>query len=232
MSLTRFYVAPETVELKHDFWLHDENLREKISKILNKGDEVVLFDGVGLERLYKLTEVELDGIHLEMATEFERKLPKKHIYLFWALQAIEKNDAILLECTELGVSNFVPLISENSAKNFDIEYYKKVLIYAAEAGEWSMVPHIREALSIETALQEYKGKVQLMFYDVVYGTEKMHYGEDSPRGVIIGPEIGWTKTELELFRNENLESFHLDESSRLAEGTSVALTKLLTQYLH
>ena len=71
MKLPRFNFGTK-VELRHDFWLHDLQIIEQWNQVLGfqAGQEVVLFDGVGTERLYRITELKDDEAHLELITDF------------------------------------------------------------------------------------------------------------------------------------------------------------------
>lgn len=229
MRLHRFYISSDTLELNHNFWVHDEALRNQWLKVLRyrTGDDVVLFNGIDAERLYKIKRVEPDGVELTMVTEFERKLPAKHVYLFWSLLKKDKNDWVIQKCTELGVSNFVPVVADRSEKTgFNLERANKIAIEAAEQCGRSDIPHIREPLSIEEALSEYKEKVELLICDEQSETAVTE--SEKPVGVLIGPEGGWTGAESALFKQENLGSLHLGNLTLRAETAAVAATgKLL-----
>lgn len=244
MRLHRFYVRPDEVELSHDFWLRDERLRNQWLRVLRyrEGDEVVLFDGVQHERLYKLARVEADAVQLQLVTEFERKLPGKHIYLFFSLLKKDKNDWILQKCTELGMRNFVPIIAERSEKTgFNVERAEKIVIEAAEQCGRSDLPHLREPLALETALAEYKGKVSLLVAEEMkdertkmqesadLASDILNLTSENPIGIFIGPEGGWTETELKLFEKAGVKHFHLGNLTLRAETAAVAAaTKLLS----
>ncbi len=230
MRLHRFYVAPKTAELTHSFWLHDEALRNQWTRVLRyrEGDQVVLFDGVSEDRLYKIAKIEPDAIHLEMVTQFERKLPHKHVYLFWSLLKKDKNDWVIQKATELGVSNFVPIIADRSEKTgFNLERAEKIAIEAAEQCGRSDIPHIREPLTIEEAIQEYKDKVTLLVCDEQNETQVSE--SDKPVGIFIGPEGGWAEQELTQFKNAGLGSLHLGQMTLRAETAAVAATTKLLQ---
>jgi len=232
MRLHRFYISPESLELDKTIWCKSSELRNQWLKVLRyrEGDQVVLFDGLETERLYKIAEVAKDAIRLEMVTEFERKLPSKHIYLFWSLLKKDKNDWVIQKCTELGVSNFVPILAERSEKTgFNAERASKIAIEAAEQCGRSDIPHIREPLTLEEAIREYKDKVTLLICD-----ETTEAGALSPEpskmplGIFIGPEGGWTEAELELSKNNNLSSLHLGNLTLRAETAAIAaITKLI-----
>lgn len=229
MKLHRFYTKPDEVELKHNFWVHDERLLNQWTRVLRYrvGDQVVLFNGVDTERLYKFVAMEKDGAHLELVTEFERKLPKQHIYLFFSLLKKDKNDWVLQKCTELGVRNFVPILAARSEKTgFNTERAEKIVTEAAEQCGRSDIPHIREPLTLDTALKEYKEKVQLLVCDEQL-TDNEQIPDDKPTGIFIGPEGGWTPAELALFKQAGVGHFHLGSLTLRAETAAVAAaTKL------
>jgi 16S rRNA (uracil1498-N3)-methyltransferase len=211
------------MELEKSLWVKSPELRNQWFKVFRyrEGDEVVLFDGVAVERLYKIARIEPDAAQLELVTEFERKLPLKHVYLFWSLLKKDKNDWVIQKCTELGVSNFVPIIAERSEKlGFNVERAEKIAIEAAEQCGRSDIPHIREPLEITAAINEYKDKVTLLLCDEQ--SEMALKDENKPVGIFIGPEGGWTETELALFKTENLGSLHLGHLTLRAETAAVA----------
>jgi 16S rRNA (uracil1498-N3)-methyltransferase len=230
MRRHRFYVQPEIAELDHTFWLHDERLTNQWLKVLRyrSGDEVVLFDGIDKERLYRLIQIERDGVKLELITEFERRLPTKHVYLFFSLLKKDKNDWVLQKCTELGVRNFVPILAERSEKTgFNLERAEKILIEAAEQCGRSDIPQVREPLQLATAIEEYQGKIQLLVADETLDTNLQL--SDVPCGVFIGPEGGWTEAELKLFQSAQAGHIHLGSLTLRAETAAVAATTKLLQ---
>ncbi len=233
MRLHRFYIAPDSVELKQTVWINSKELHNQWIKVFRyrEGDEVVLFDGVAIERLYKIARIAPDATELKLVTEFERKLPNKHVYLFWSLLKKDKNDWVVQKCTELGVSNFVPLIADRSEKmGFNLERAQKIAIEAAEQCGRSDIPHIREPITIEEATQEYKDKLTLYSCDEANSNITYQLSNtQNPIGVLIGPEGGWTETELKLFKDQQLNYLNLGSLTLRAETAAVAaVIKLAT----
>ena len=113
MRTHRFYTG-QALALKRDFWIHEEALLWQWSKVLRfrAGQQVILFDGDQTERLYEIKALTRSEAHMHMVTELKLQLPQKHAYLFWSLLKKDNNDLILQKCTELGVSNFVQLLSD------------------------------------------------------------------------------------------------------------------------
>lgn len=230
MRIHRFYVGSQ-LELKHDFWLHDEQLIHQWKNVLRmqSGQELVLFDGIAHDRLYKIAEIKDNEAHLTLVTDFQRKLPKREIYLFWAMLKKDKNDWVLQKCTELGVSHFVPLLAERSEKTgFHEDRAEKIIIEASEQCGRSDIPSVREPMTVHAAIESYKVKVQLYISEQSDEDSALESGSQDPRGVFIGPEGGWSDAEKELFKTQSLIHLNLHDFTLRAETAAVAAaTKLV-----
>jgi 16S rRNA (uracil1498-N3)-methyltransferase len=133
----------------------------------------------------------------------------------------DKNDWVLQKCTELGISNFVPILAERSEKTgFNVERAEKIVIEAAEQCGRSDIPHVREPLTLAEAIHEYKDKITLLMCDEQ--AETAMPSSDKPVGILIGPEGGWDQTELDLFKEQGLGSLHLGHLTLRAETAAVA----------
>jgi 16S rRNA (uracil1498-N3)-methyltransferase len=223
MRLHRFYIDPEVHELDHDFWLSDDGLFNQLVKVFRyrTGSEIILFDGVAHERLYRITDVGRDAVHVTMVTDFERTLPHRHIYLFWALLKKDNNEWILQKATELGVSNFVPVLAERSEKTgFNLERAQRILIEAAEQCGRSDIPRVREPIGLDAVVQEYAHDVTLLVCDEREKTKTM-VKADKPVGILIGPEGGWSPDELAAFTSAGVGSLHLGRLTLRAETAAV-----------
>jgi 16S rRNA (uracil1498-N3)-methyltransferase len=123
MRLNRFYVSKVhdkwgTLKLDNQVWLNDKNLVNQILKVLRLriGEQIVLFDDE-IERIYEIDKIEYPAsVHLKMVTQLERKNPGRHVYLMWSLLKKDKNEWVVQKGTELGVKNFVPIVTDHSEK--------------------------------------------------------------------------------------------------------------------
>lgn len=222
MRLHRFYIAPQTIELKHDFWLHDAALLHQWNKVLRykTGQHIVLFDGIETERLYNLVELKQNEAHLELVTDFERTVPAKDVYLLWSLLKKDKNDWVIQKATELGVSHFVPLLAERSEKtNFDVDRATKIAIEAAEQCGRSDIPAVREPMLVSTALDHLGSKVPLF---ICQQDNEIPPKNISQLGLLIGPEGGWSDQEKALFEENKLRHVGLGTFTLRAETAAIS----------
>lgn len=227
MRVHRFYTG-DKLQLKKDFWLHDEAMLWQWNKVLRfrEGQEIILFDGTKTDRLYRLTKLEKTEAHLEMITELSRNVPKRHTYLFWSLLKKDNNDLILQKATELGVSTFVPMITERSIRdNFNIERAHRIIEEAAEQCGRSNIPTIREPLHLQKALEEYEDVG--LFVCQQGGESKPQLRDDKKYGVLIGPEGGWSDNEKQLFNDMKLQHLHISEFTLRAETAAVIAVAVL-----
>ncbi len=229
MHLHRFYVG-QSLPLEHYIWVNEPRLINQWQKVLRfrPGQEVVLFDGERHERLYVINELKSDAAHLELITDFERQLPKREIYLFWALLKSDKNNWVLQKCTELGVSHFIPLLAERSEKTgFQVERAEKIIIEAAEQCGRSDIPRVREPLLVQTALHEFNKHIPLYVCDLE-PTSRLRLPAYDSAGVLVGPEGGWSENEKKLFIQAELGVLHLGDFILRAETACLtASTQLL-----
>ena len=227
MRLHRFYIGGD-VRLAKDFWLHDEKLLWQWNKVLRFGpnQQVVLFDGEKTERLYNIAEISQKEARLKLVTEMAIKKPKKHVYLFWSLLKKENNEYIIQKCTEIGVSNFVPLISERTIKKeFNTSRAQKIAVEASEQCGRGTIPIIREPLHLEKALEEYRDKLRLLVCHK--GSKKLDAPDGDKYGIFIGPEGGWSDTEQKIFSDYGAEGMDLGDFTLRAETAAIVSTSKL-----
>jgi len=228
MKLHRFYVGNE-LELDRKVWVNNQQLLHQWTNVLRfrPGQEIILFNDLMEERLYRVDVIEPKAIHLVLVTEMAANTPKKEIYLCFSLLKKDNTNVVLQKGTELGIRHFIPLITERTEKTgFDIERSKKIVIEAAEQCGRADIPAIREPITLETALEELKGKCK--FYVAEQGSATLKCREDNgPEAVLVGPEGGWSDDEKELFKSNNLEHIDLSKFTLRAETACIAAASML-----
>jgi len=226
MNLYRFYTGD--IQLEHDFWLHDKQLLQKWNESLRiqQGQQVILFDGIQHDRLYKIDQITGQEAHLLYVTELERKVPKHNIYLLWHLREGDANDQVLQNCTKAGVSHFLPLISEESGEvRFDHNRAEELVIEAAEQGGRSDVPTVREPMHMARAVEQLSEKIALY----VCGREGENVVDENDEniGLLIVPEAGWSDAQKGLLAEKQIKHLLVSGLESDPDVTALAALKLL-----
>ena len=232
MKLHRFFAGDMhdkygPTELRQHIWVNDGQLYNQWTRVLRykPGDQLILFNGSGEDRLYKIHKIEETAVGLELVTELQPNYPKREVYLFWSMLKKDKNEWVLQKCTELGVTHFVPILSDRTEKTgFDEDRAKKIVQEAAEQCGRSDIPRVRETLGLQTSIDEFKDKITLYYAEQSDDSDETQ--SDQPCGIFIGPEGGWTDTEKELLQ-ANCKKLNLAQFTLRAETACVAAAQSL-----
>lgn len=220
MRLHRFYSGPD-IKLEHYVHIQQAGLLKQWRQVLRfrSGQQLILFNGQGQEKLYSLTQLGNKAAELELITELSAKTPNKQIYLLWSLLKKDKNDWVLQKATELGVSHLVPVLAERSEKTgFNLERAQRIVIEAAEQCGRGDIPSVSEPLLLQTAIHQYGAQIPLLAAEQGSRRRKISYGEV---GVLIGPEGGWSEREKQLFASQEIGQIPLSDFTLRAETAAV-----------
>jgi 16S rRNA (uracil1498-N3)-methyltransferase len=203
---------------------------------LKKGDNVVLMDGSGCEyrvSIELLTREEgLFNVSQKVENTFE---PKVKLNLVCAVTK-KTFEWILEKGTELGVSEFTPLISERTEKkDINTERAKRIITESAEQSGKTILP----VLNGEVTLKEYIKLIQKN--GNVSQTVALHSGGESFQrekvsqysgggktlSILIGPEGGWSDMEIKVFNDAGIPVYSLGTQTLRAETAAVAVAATL-----
>jgi 16S rRNA (uracil1498-N3)-methyltransferase len=228
MRLHRFFVSREIGKDK-EVVIHDTALFHQLKNVFRftTGGQVVLLDNTGYEYHSLISSFGYGDIKFSIVSKRESKnIPTREIYLFCSLIKKDKFEWVLEKGTELGVTKFIPLISDRSEKkSFDIERARKILRESAEQSEKALIPTVSETLSFEDSINQ---EFPCFAFDPKGETFNIEHAQNfSPLGIFIGPEGGWTDRETFLFKKKGIKVYSLGHSILRAETAAVAISTLL-----
>ena len=191
-------------------------------------EELVLFDDE-IELLYKIAEIKPNEIGLEKVTELHHERAHGHV-LAWSLLKKDNNDFVIQKCTEVGISRFVPLVTDRTEKQgFIVERAERIAIEASEQCGRGDIPDVQEPISLEEFVNEFRHSHVLYFAHLDNEQPKLGIGSDKPLGVIIGPEGGWTDEEIVFLQERGVLPLSLGTFVLRAETAAViAASKICT----
>lgn len=230
MKLHRYFVDGQ--ELTQEFWIKDVGQYHQWTKVLryDKGREVVLFNSSQNERMYRIEQIGEGAVKLEMITQLEPSLPKTEVYLCFAMLKKDKNDWVLQKATELGVSHFVPLLTERTEKTgWNQERAEKIVVEAAEQCGRTDIPRLREPITPQKIIEELRNKAEIFIAEQGSSLDIKSQIPNIQNGaaILIGPEGGWSDAEKELFKEAEIKHLALSEFTLRAETACIAAATLL-----
>lgn len=230
MRLHRFFIDPKAIR-GQEIILEDENLINQIKKVLRLkiGDEILFLDNSGKEYETVIKEIGNSAIKAEIIKiRQNQNEPELKIVLYQALCKKDKFETVLQKGTEVGISEFIPVITERTEKlNFDRSRAEKILKEAAEQSERGIIPKLLEIQSFEEAIKNASGEKILLdksgeiikSYKLPVNTNKLV--------LFIGPEGGFIEDELKFAKQQGARIVSLGPRVLRAETAGLVAAAIL-----
>jgi 16S rRNA (uracil1498-N3)-methyltransferase len=232
-------------------WIADEVLGDRAVLVGEHADHLVrvLRARVGQDfdiatgaavRRGRITSVSDDRVEFELAEEVSAK-SLSEITLILAVFKFDRMEWAIEKCTELGISQIVPVISRRtdahlaaaSAKR--VERWQRIARQAAEQSRRFAPPEIAapiklaEVLNISGALRIVlaESEERTLLRDIVKPG-----AADDGTVLAVGSEGGWTEGELQSFQQAGWISASLGSTILRAETAAMAATAIVASVLH
>lgn len=195
---------------------------------LHSGDKCIFFDGSGNDYVSEI--VSMHGEKLEFKV-LETKPVKRHSdrELTLAVSLVKKDNFewVVQKGTELGVSEFIPVISERSEKkSFNMERAQKIMIEAVEQSGRSELPTIGEPVELPDFVQS-KNKELVVFHISGEDFSPKDFTNLKQITACVGPEGGWSDKEIEMFKKSGARIVKLNTPVLRAETAAVSIATLI-----
>ncbi|HAS84503.1 MAG TPA: hypothetical protein DCS23_00295 [Candidatus Yonathbacteria bacterium] len=215
-----------------EFLVTNETLLNQWRNVLRmeEGDKAVLFSGDGYESLCEFVsltgKIAKKSAVLKVLETKSGLVPSREVTLYIALIKKDNFELVLEKATELGVSHIIPVQADRSEKKgVNYERAEKILREASEQSGRATVPTISEVIDVEkipndVVVFDQRGEISAREFFSKHTT--------APVSVFIGPEGGFTDTEIESFHARNIPIVSTGTQILRAETAAiVALTLAL-----
>lgn len=237
MQRHRFYASPD--QLNDKTAILDSEEAHHLTRVLRLGvnDLVFVFDGEGNEWQ---AEVSSAGKH-EVELRFIEKLSDPvdsplRLTLGQALIKGDKFDWVIQKATELGASRVVPLITgHGNVRRVDeriehkLQRWRRIALEAVKQCGRRRIIEIAEPVNFADFCRRDDSTVRLLFSE--RGGRSMHEVPGGPSvSLAVGPEGGWSDSELELAEGSGFIPIHLG-GRILRTETAAVVAVALAQHL-
>ena len=160
------------------------------------GDALRVFDGVSGEWRAAVTKISRKSVTLTLVEQTRPQAPEPDAWLCFALLKRAKTDMVVEKATELGVSVIQPIITaRTNADHVNLERLRSIAIEAAEQCERLAVPEIRQPLPLAKLMAQWPDRP--LYVADERRTSALLGPAPGPSALMVGPEGGFTDTELE-----------------------------------
>jgi 16S rRNA (uracil1498-N3)-methyltransferase len=184
---------------------------------LGKGAPLIVFDGEGHSFNALIVDDSREGteVALHEALEEHTESPL-NIHLGVALAKGERMDYAIQKAVELGVNAITPLYTERAVVKLDakreakrLQHWQGVIQNACEQCGRSRLPGLHPVASLHQWLQQPLARARALFEPEADCELAQIEPADQQIACAIGPEGGWTPTELELMAKHDFRSVRL-----------------------
>jgi len=234
-KLHRFFVSHQAIN--DDVVAFPAEIARQIVRVLRlrAGDQVIVLDGSGHELTVRLT---VDGRAVAGQIQSRRPThaePEVHVMLYQGMLKGSKFETVVQHCTEVGVSNVTPIVSEHSVSMEPSDARQRRLeVIAREAAEQcrrGLVPSIGQPQQFTdaVALAARAGPVVMLWEDEqAQQVRDVQLPLDVRQvALFVGPEGGFSAHEVDLVRHHGGHLATLGPRTLRAETAAIVGTALL-----
>ena len=236
MSIHRFFLTPQDIVNEGAFTITSEELMHQWKKVLRfgVGEEVILFNGSGNEFRGEIISISNKAIHgkISSVVTCDTELSTKIVLAQSILKNPEKFEWVLQKGTELGVSEFYPIITHRTERQFlpKHERLQRILVEATEQCGRCIVPILHEPMKFEAFLKHIAAEKPMLLIPHTIGgksIDTLKMVQKKPAVLCIGPEGGFDDKEVEEVKKAGGISVTLGKRILRSETASLAAVTLL-----
>lgn len=200
---------------------------------MGKGDRFIALDGAGNSWL---TEIEVNSAKIIKSVEIATELPVS-LNLITALPKSSGYEQVIRCCTELGVNNFIPVISDRTILKPSlnkVQRWRKIATEAAEQSERQVVPNIFEPAKFSSTLEQVRSTqdkyICVARKDIPTLWSCLPSSSKSEIVIATGCEGGWTEKEVEQAIAIGFQPVSLGNRILRAITAPIAVSSIITAF--
>ena len=200
------------------------------------GESFSLFNQSG-EWEAKINEILKGIVEFTVLKKLREKDNEKNIWLAFAPIKSNFFNFMIQKATELGVTKFVPIITDRTiVRKINYERIEKIIIEASEQSNRIKVPKVEKTQNLNLFLENNNNKINIIFGDL--NTENQNLEpkikkENKPICIIIGPEGDFTESEREQILNfKDVQSLKINNNILRTETAAISAISIVNYFLN
>ena len=214
------------------------NLTDKLNKSqshylakvmrINIGKKFSLFNQNG-EWEAKITNITKGIVEFSTIKKLRSKDNEKEIWLAFAPIKFNYLNLMIQKATELGVSKFIPILTERTiVRKINEKRINKIIVEASEQSNRLNVPQLEEIVKLDYFLK-FNQKTNIIFGDLNTNNNKLNINSTEPLCILVGPEGDFTTKEREkILKLKNTIPLKINENILRSETAAISIISIVT----
>ena len=208
----------------------DKSQSHYISKVMRikEGESFSLFNDSG-EWEAKINEIKKGIVNFIIVKKLKNSENNSEIWLAFTPIKLNYLNFMIQKATELGVTKFIPMLSERTmVRDLNSERLNKVIIEASEQSNRIKLPKLEKLVKFKDFIKLYKD-TDIVFGDLNSSNDQIKINKDSPVCILIGPEGDFSENERkEILDLKNVKSLKINKNILRAETASISIISIIS----
>ena len=208
----------------------DKSQSHYLSKVmrLNIGEKFSLFNQSG-EWEAKIAKIIKGVVEFSITKKIRSNTNEKEIWLAFAPIKLNYLNLMIQKATELGVTRFIPILTERTiVRKINEKRINKIIIEASEQSNRLKVPQLEEIVQLDDFLK-FNQKTNIIFGDLNTNNNKINIKGSEPLCILIGPEGDFTTQEREkILKLKNVIPLKINENILRSETAAISIISIVT----
>ena len=154
---------------------------------------------------------------------------KKEIWLAFTPIKLNYLNLMIQKATELGVTRFIPILTERTiVRKINEKRVNKIIVEASEQSKRLKVPQLEEIVKLDDFLK-FNQKTNIIFGDLNTNNKKLNIKSTEPLCILIGPEGDFTTQEREkILKLKNIIPLKINENILRSETAAISIISIVT----
>ena len=195
---------------------------------INKGQSFSLFNQKG-EWEAKIKEINKGIIEFLVIKKLKSANNEREIWLAFAPIKLNYLNLMIQKATELGVTKFIPILTERTiVRKLNEKRLNKIIIEASEQSNRLKVPKLERILKLNEFLK-LNQNTNILFGDLNSDNTKINFKSADPLCILIGPEGDFTIKEREnILKLEKVIPLKINENILRSETAAISMISIIT----
>ena len=208
----------------------DKSQSHYISKVMRikEGESFSLFNDSG-EWEAKINEIKKGIVNFIIVKKLKNSENNSEIWLAFTPIKLNYLNFMIQKATELGVTKFIPILSERTmVRDLNSERLNKVIIEASEQSNRIKLPKLEKLVKFKDFIKLYKD-TDIVFGDLNSSNDQIKINKDSPVCILIGPEGDFSENERkEILVLKNVKSLKINKNILRAETAAISIISIIS----
>ena len=225
-NIRLFFSESLSINLKSKL---DKTQSHYISKVMRikVGENFNLFNQSG-EYKAKIENLVKGFVEFSIVKKLRSADASKEIWLAFTPIKLNYLNLMIQKATELGVTKFVPIISERTiVRKINNERLNKIIIESCEQSNRINIPSIEKPQSLDKFLSN-NSDINLIFGDLNTNNKKIKISNSKPNCLLIGPEGDYSADEIKKILNfKGSQSIKLSDNILRSETAVISALSVI-----